>query len=323
MDGRRSAGVQRAAGSVVKPKALIAGATVAAFSAASPGDAGKAQAGLAELKRLGFLLAASVDRAPEGYFATSQKERSEELISALTDERVDGLVAVRGGYGSNYLLGDELAGRISRPKVIVGYSDLTSLQIFLWQRLGWVGFYGPMVASGFSGGSGAADGYDAESFWAAVGGAKERWSVALRGETLVGGEAQGRILGGCLTLVETTLGTPWELDTRDSILILEDRGMKPWQVDRALMHLHQAGKFAAVRGIVLGDFPECEAPMAGSPTVRDVCARILAPLKVPVVFGAPIGHTKRALLTIPLGIEARLSSESGGVLEFLEAAVVP
>ena len=85
------------------------------------------------------------------------------------------------------------------------------------------------------------------------------------------GEAQGRLLGGCLTLVETTLGTPWELETDGAILVLEDRGMKPWQVDRALMHLLQAGKFKSVRGIVLGDFPECESPVPGSPTVRDVC----------------------------------------------------
>ncbi len=85
------------------------------------------------------------------------------------------------------------------------------------------------------------------------------------------GEAQGRVLGGCLTLVETAIGTPWDLETDDAILVLEDRGMKPWQVDRALMHLKQAGKFEGVRGIVLGDFPECESPVAGSPTVRDVC----------------------------------------------------
>jgi muramoyltetrapeptide carboxypeptidase len=112
------------------------------------------------------------------------------------------------------------------------------------------------------------------------------------------------------------------LDTDDAILVLEDRGMKPWQVDRALMHLKQAGKFENVRGIVLGDFPECNAPVEGSPTVRDVCQRILAPLGVPVVFGAPIGHTMRPMLTVPLGVEARLISEGTGVLEILEPAVV-
>ena len=120
------------------------------------------------------------------------------------------------------------------------------------------------------------------------------------------GDAQGRLLGGCLTLVETTIGTPWELETSGAILVLEDRGMKPWQVDRALTHLRQAGKFKDVRGIVLGDFPECAAPVAGSPTVRDVCQRILAPLGVPVVFGAPFGHTDRPMLTFPLGVSCSI-----------------
>jgi muramoyltetrapeptide carboxypeptidase len=98
--------------------------------------------------------------------------------------------------------------------------------------------------------------------------------------------------------------------------------MKPWQVDRALMHLKQAGKFANVRGIVLGDFPECDGGVAGSPTVRDVCQRILAPLGVPIIVNAPIGHTMRPMLTVPLGVKARLISEGTGVLEILEPAVV-
>jgi len=94
-----------------------------------------------------------------------------------------------------------------------------------------------------------------------------------------------------MTLLEATIGTPWELDTKDSILVLEDRAMKTYQVDRVLMHLKQAGKFEGVRGIVLGDFPESAPAVAGAPSVREVCARILRPLGVPIVFGAPVGHT--------------------------------
>ncbi len=125
-----------------------------------------------------------------------------------------------------------------------------------------------------------------------------------------------------MTLLEATIGTPWELDTKDSILVLEDRAMKPYQVDRVLMHLKQAGKFEGVRGIVLGDFPESEPTVAGAPTVREVCARILRPFGVPIVFGVPVGHTLRPMLTIPLGIKARLDADGEGTLEFLEPAVV-
>jgi len=125
--------------------------------------------------------------------------------------------------------------------------------------------------------------------------------------------------------VETTLGTPWELDTQGAILILEDRGMKPYQVDRALMHLKQAGKFRGIAGIVLGDFPDCEAAH-GAESVKDVARRVLDPLGVPLFWGAPIGHTKRPAITLPLGVRVRLSvAGSAGLssqLEILEPAVV-
>jgi muramoyltetrapeptide carboxypeptidase len=146
-------------------------------------------------------------------------------------------------------------------------------------------------------------------------------AAAVHGETLLAGTAEGTVLGGCITLIETTLGTPWELDTRGAILLLEDRGWKPWQVDRALMHLLQAGKFEDVRAILLGDFPDTPATVAGSPTVREVCERILAPLGIPVVFGAPVGHTARAMLTVPLGVRGRLVAQGEGLLEILEPAV--
>jgi len=88
------------------------------------------------------------------------------------------------------------------------------------------------------------------------------------------------------------------------------------------MHLQQAGKLSGIRGLVLGEFPECEPPVVGSPTVRDVSARILGPLGVPIVFAAPVGHTPRAMLTIPLGVKARLISKGEGKLEILEPAVI-
>jgi muramoyltetrapeptide carboxypeptidase len=99
--------------------------------------------------------------------------------------------------------------------------------------------------------------------------------------------------------------------------------MKPWQVDRALMHLKQAGKFESVRGLVLGEFPDAGTPLSGSATIRDVCARILGELRVPVVYGAAVGHTPRPMLTVPLGVKARLRAQGDGELEILEPAVVP
>ena len=98
--------------------------------------------------------------------------------------------------------------------------------------------------------------------------------------------------------------------------------MKPYQVDRALTHLRQAGKFEDIAGIILGDFPECDAPM-GSQAVVDVAIRILGSRNVPLVWGAPIGHTSRAMLTLPLGVRAELSATGPGVLRILEPACAP
>ena len=179
-----------------------------------------------------------------------------------------------------------------------------------------------MIATNFDRGAGAPHGYDRASLLNALTETQQGWSLSLQCETLVSGDGQGTLLGGCLTLVEATLGTPWELDTSGAILVLEDRAMKPYQVDRALMHLKQADKLRHVKGIILGDFPECEAP-AGSETVRDVAVRLLAPLAVPIAWGAPIGHTSRAMLTLPLGVQAGLSVSQACTLRILEPACLP
>jgi muramoyltetrapeptide carboxypeptidase len=309
--------------SLKKPKALVRGGRIAVFSPSSPAEADRTGMGIEELKRLGFSVEPSSLIFNEGFFAASAENRVAEFKRLLADDAFQGLFALRGGYGSNYLLDLLDANPLRGPKCLVGFSDLTSLQIYLWQKAGWISFYGPMVSAGLDAGAGAPNGYDRESLQNALSGSKSSWTLNLSGESLFAGKCEGRILGGCLTLVETTLGTPWELDTRDAILLLEDRGMKPWQVDRALIHLKQAGKFKNISGLILGDFPECDPPVAGSPTVRDVCARILAPLGVPVVFGAPVGHTSRPMLTVPLGVRARLIAEGQGQLEILETSVVP
>jgi muramoyltetrapeptide carboxypeptidase len=307
---------------VRKPRALTGDSMLLPFSPASPAERDRIDAGIAELSRLGFYVVAGASLTSEGYFAGSIDERRSEILAGLDRKDIGALVGVRGGYGSNYLLGDLKIAASENPKIVLGFSDLTSLQIYLWQHYRWVTFYGPMLAAGFEAGEGAVRGYHRKSLFDALQNASSGWELNLQGEVMQPGDAQGRLLGGCLTLVETTIGTPWELETSDAILALEDRGMKPWQVDRALTHLLQAGKFNGVRGIVLGDFPECAAPVKGSPTVRDVCQRILMPLSVPVVFGAPFGHTDRPMVTLPLGVGARLSAKGEGVLEILEPAVV-
>jgi muramoyltetrapeptide carboxypeptidase len=306
-----------------KPRALRKGSKIAVFAPASPAEQLDVTAGIAELRRLGYEFAPVQLPGPEGYFAASASSRLDAFLKAAHQPDIDGLIALRGGYGANYLLDNNLASHLHQPKCVIGFSDLTSLQIYLWQTSNWVTFHGPMVAAGLNRGADDSHGYDEHSFLQAVGNTKSGWEIPLQAKPLSRGVAEGRLLGGCLTLMQTSLGTPWELDTAGSILVIEDRGMRPYQVDRALMHLKQAGKLQYVQGIILGEFPDAVATAKDSPTVYDVCQRLLSPLNIPIVFGAPVGHTSRPMLTVPLGIQARLiSSADSSRLEIQEPAVL-
>lgn len=306
-----------------KPKALRPGSRIAPIAPASPASEDRLAAGKRELERLGFSVAAQRAMRAEGYFAGSSDERRAEFVAALTDSSIDALIATRGGYGSSYLLEDAFPDPLPPLKPIVGFSDLTTLQIYLWQKFRWPTFYGLMIAAGLDAGADVPNGYDSQSFHSALMNSASGWQTTLSGETLHPGAAEGNLLGGAMTLLEATLGTPWELDTADSILLLEDRAMKPYQIDRVLLHLKHAGKFKNVRGIILGDFPECDPPVRGNPSVREVALRILGPLKIPMVFGSPIGHTTRPMLTLPLGAPVRFTAEGSGTLNILEPTVTP
>jgi len=307
-----------------KPPALTLGSTISVIAPASGAKDERVKRGCETLARLDYRIQEKVmNREPEGYFSAPLKKRLSEFQDAFTRPNVRAVFCTRGGYGSTELLDKLKPERLKAPKIFCAFSDLTSVHIYLWQKLRWVTFYGPLVAGGFSAGANATNGYDPDTFMCAMTATHSGWSTPLRGETLVRGSAAGTLLGGCVTLLQTSIGTPWELDTRGSILLLEDVSVKPYQLDRMLLHLKQAGKFKGVRGIVLGDFPECEAPEGSTVSVKDVCRRILAPLRIPIVYGAPVGHTLRPMLTIPLGVRARLNATGEGSLDILEPAVRP
>jgi len=307
---------------------------VGLLSLASPIQEPLFDQGCKEVIRLGYV--PQFDRetvlAQSSFFAGSTDLRAKALRQAITDPAARAIFCTRGGYGSNYLI-EALSetsvnkGLAAAPKILLGCSDITSLQLFLWQQHNWVTFYGPMVATNFSRGAGQPHGYDCSSLIRALTETQSGWRIDLHGEPLhasTAGTAEGPLLGGCLTLIECALGTSWDLDTEGAILLLEDRGMKPYQVDRALMHLKQAGKLRGLAAIILGEFPECEAPPKGE-TIRDIAQRLFAPLGIPIAWGAPVGHTERPMLTIPLGVRARLVASGGAstpspYLEILEPA---
>jgi muramoyltetrapeptide carboxypeptidase len=305
-----------------KPLALVPGSTIAVVAPASPAKEERIQRGCETLERLDYRVKKfGAKIKAEGYFSAPLAERRKHLQDALTRPEIRAVLCSRGGYGSAYILEGLKPARLKQPRIFCAFSDLTSVHIFLWQKLRWVTFYGPLVAGGFDAGPNATGGFDPDTFMWAMTATNSGYTVPLQGETFARGKVEGVLLGGCITLIETSIGTPWELDTRGSILLLEDRGMKPYQLDRMLLHLKQAGKLEGVRGIVLGEFPESEPPEASSVTVADVCRRILGPLRIPVVYGAPVGHTTRPMLTIPLGVRAKLHAAGEGRIEILEPAV--
>lgn len=307
----------------LKSPALRSGDAIRILSLASPVDEARLERGCKELMSLGY--AVQVDRASvlarNGFFAGSARARAEGLRQALGDSTTRAIFSARGGYGSNYVVDTLGELKSAPPKIFCGFSDVTTLQVFLWQTLGWVTLYGPMVGSGLDGGPDVPGGYHRESLVHALTETRRGWPIDLQGESLASGYAEGTLLGGCLTLIEATLGTAWELETGGAILVLEDCDMKPYQVDRALMHLKQSGKFDGIAGVICGEFPRGEAA-AGGETVKDVVRRILAPLGVPVVWGAPVGHTRRAMLTLPLGVRARISAGGETRTDILEPAVM-
>jgi len=308
-----------------KPKALREGDTIAVVAPASPVGRERLEAGAAELRRLGYRVRYRDDiTAADTFFAGAHSRRAAEFLDALHDPEVAAVFCARGGYGCNYLI-EHLAARglPAEPKIVLGYSDITSLLAWLTQHAGWVTFHGPMVAPpGESDFAAGPAGYDVHSFRQAMTCTAE-WSTGGGGaRPLRTGTAEGVLFGGCLPMLAATLGTAREVDTAGTILLLEDIAAKPFQVDRMLFHLREAGKFERVRGIVFGEMPDCVQRPDQGYSLGDVVLRALDGVNVPIVFGFRSGHTSGGNITLPLGVRARLTAGEGVTLEMLEQSVV-
>lgn len=293
---------------IIKPKALQPGETVAIVAPASNLKADYLARGIAEIERLGFRVRHEDDiLSKDRYTAGSDKRRAVELMNAFTDETVRAIWAARGGYGAMRLF-DLLDPEMLRPhpKIFIGYSDLTALHLLLFNRFGWVTFHGPMAAKDLAGGEPA---YDRDSLLKALTGSDPIGPIGASLEVLHSGsneKVNGRLVGGCLSLISATMGTEAEIDTREAILFLEDTGTKPFALDRMLQQLRLSGKLDEVRGIVFGEMTDCTQHPDQEYTLQQVLADCTAGLGVPVLFGLPSGHSPVGNLTLPLGVQATL-----------------
>lgn len=304
-----------------KPRALAPGARIAVVAPASPFEHEQFEAGIAELRTLGFDPVWD-DRvfARRGFVSGDAALRAASFDEAWQRPDVDALIGARGGYGSvqllPYLDPVQLA---AQPRAFVGYSDLTSILTFLVCQCGIVAFHGPSVSGRL--GRGAA-GYDRVSFLATLMNVEPVGELIPDGlESVKPGDAQGRLLGGTLTQLAAAAGTPYALAPwDDTILLLEDVAERPYRLDRMLVQLRLSGALDHVRGIVLGAFPRCDEP-GGAPTARGALADALADFPGPIVFGFPTGHVDGPAMTMPLGVRARLVAGVTARLIIEEAAV--
>jgi muramoyltetrapeptide carboxypeptidase len=271
--------------------------------------------GESQLREAGFATVRRADLTDcTGYLAGDDGRRLGELVELIADESVDAILCARGGYGCHRIVGslDPLRVR-GAAKPLIGFSDITTL--LLWQRqcAGLVGFHGPMLER-----SAGMLPEELDSLTAALRGDVP---AALEGEPRGGGRGEGPLVGGSLTLLAASLGTPWEVDTRGAILLFEDVSEKPYAIDRMLQQLRASGKLDDLAGVGVGYLTDCIDPKRETPSAEDAVMEALAPLGVPIVLGLPFGHG-RPNLTWPFGVRGALDGERGA-LEILEAGVEP
>lgn len=304
-----------------KPRALEAGDRVSIVAPASPFSREEFDAGVQELQALGFEPAFDESVFERrGYLAGTAPARAAALQRAWADPASAAVIAARGGYGSAQLLPllnrEPLGGT---AKAFIGYSDNTSLLSWLTIGRGIVTFHGPMVEGRFAKGEA---GYDRDSFMRCLcrrGPAGEFAPPQL--EALRDGEASGVLLGGTLTQLAASLGTPYAFDPPDGcILFLEDVSERPYRVDRLLTQLIQAGIFRHASAVVFGEMRDCDEP-DGTFTARATIADVLGDYRRPVLYGFPSGHTTGPTFTLPFGVRARVVAGPQPKLVIEEAAV--
>lgn len=264
-----------------------------------------------------------------GYAAGTIAERVEDIHNMFTDSSVDGIVTIRGGYGSGQLLA-YLDYELIRnnPKILVGYSDITSLLLGIHQKTGLVTFHGPVAISTFTD-------YTKKYFMDvltkphALGKIDDapyegNFQKSSQIVTVNGGKSSGHLTGGNLTLMQTTLGTPYEFNSKDAIIFIEEVGEEPYDIDRILNHFKMAGKFEQCKGVIFDKMPSVKPRNNGAAfnrnlSVEEVIYNYLGEYNFPVCIGFSLGHIKHKP-TMPIGIKVALDGDSK-TLSFLEPAV--
>ena len=273
-----------APGTLRLPRRLLPGATIGIAAPAGVVDPARLEAGEASLREAGFSVRRREDLLDRcGYLAGDDDRRATELMELVADPAVDAIVCARGGYGSHRIMARLDPARVhTAAKPLIGYSDVTTL--LLWQRrcAGLLGIHGPMLERDA--------GIDAAGLVALVAMLGGATPAPLEGSAGHGGFAEGPLVGGNLTTLVASLGTPWEIETEGAILVVEEVGERPYRIDRMLQQLLAAGKLGRIAGLGVGHLVDCEPARSDSPPALDVILEVALGLGVPVVTGLPTGH---------------------------------
>ena len=298
---------------VDKPAPLRPGDRIAIVAPSGGVVPERLDAGIAVLERRGFLVTPPATRAPFRVFSGRDEERRGGLLDAFAREEVRAVWFARGGYGMNRLLPDlDPLWLAAHAKLCIGFSDATAFLQWLLAA-GVPSIHGPMVAHDLvrEEGSGGLD------HLLAIASGSTDWSIPIR-STLLPGRVEGRLGGGCLSVLTSLAGTPYQPDFDGAIVLLEDTHERPQRkIDRMLIQLRQSGVLRGVRGVVFGAMHEC----GPEEEIRETIVDCLGDLGVPIGFGAPIGHGD-AHLAVPLGVRVALEvGAAGGSLRGREAPV--
>jgi muramoyltetrapeptide carboxypeptidase len=288
-----------------EPLSLPHGARVALISPAGPlkGESDVHRA-VATVESLGWQAVIGPNALKHnGYFAGTDEERASDLNSAIANPDIDGIWCLRGGYGAMRLLGQlDVSPLRLRPKPLLGYSDITALHA-AWQRVGIISYHAPVARAELTP-------FSRESLQRAVMLRGDSAGTANDAHTLREGRVTGRIAGGNLALVAALCGTPWAIDFRDAIIVLEDVSEPVYRIDRMLMQLRLSGALDGCRGLIFGHCTNCpEASDDGVRTVREVIQETGDALGVPTLLGVPLGHIDDQW-TLPLGAAAVLDTRT-------------
>ena len=311
---------------IVKPKRLKKGDLIGIISpASSPDDLSRINKGVSYLESIGYRVEVGKNVGKiRGYLAGTDQERLDDLHSMFKNKDVKAIFSVRGGYGSGRLLDKINFNLIKKnPKIFVGYSDITALQMAFFKKTGLVTFAGPMVAVDF--GADEVDPFTEEVFWKTITSNKKIGKLHNPDDekfyVLTKGRGEGRIIGGNLALLASIIGTDYQPNFTNSILLLEDIGEPPYRIDRLFYQLKYAKAFKQTKGIILGRFVDCYETDSTktSLTLNEVIDDYFSELKIPVVYNIKHGHIKENL-TIPFGLKCKLNA-SRCFIEISEGAV--